>query len=215
MRGSPSRVMPAPLSAGCTVIVRNFNSWNSCPPRPALVCRKITGLPEATRTATATISKIGDSRSNIAVATEISISRLPGELHQREGVTGIGVAEALTESSPGSRCTCEHVSPVLLSDRHDTVYYLLNFSVGHIRKNRQRETAGVGVFCLRQVSRRVAIALPIERMKVQRNEMDAGADAHFLELFDKRIASDIQLVARQTENEQMPRVAGVIVGLWR
>lgn len=100
----------------------------------------MTGLPEANRIATAIVSKSGDAMISVPMATHTSMQRFALELHQREGVTEIGCAETLTNFSVSSGA-CEHMSSVLLSDRHHAGDYSLDFSVGHVREDRQRKTA--------------------------------------------------------------------------
>lgn len=100
----------------------------------------MTGLPEANRIATAIVTKSGDAMINIPVATHTSMHRFALDLHQREGVAGIGCAETLTNFSV-SGGACEHMSAVLLSDGRHAGDYSLDFGFGHVREDRQRKTA--------------------------------------------------------------------------
>jgi len=82
---------------------------------------------------------------------------------------------------------------------------VVRFGVRHAGEDRQRETSVILVFCDREIAGLVSEGALIERLQVERDEMDAAGDTLSRQRRDKFAAIHIQTIQPETQNVEMPR----------
>src|SRR5437773_1877397 len=124
----------------------------------------------------------------------------------RTGAASASNRNATTMSIARLKRTPPASLPVSLYDPSRHVCHVIQVLVGHPRVERQADRPLVVVDGHGEIVRSKLQPVPVVRMEVNGDEMDADADPHLAEEADEFVAIDAEPLVADSDHEQMPGV---------